>query len=214
VILEGKPPGYWVVFNSESLFTYFNNPSYMSAVDGAEGLYCDGVGVMVVASLKGKKITRKYGPDIFEEVLKKMKGRNILFIGGNQDNIDGLERLFAGFFRDNKVHWRTDIINVDDEVQVGEMATFIKDNNIDTVLVTIGIVRQELLVAKLVKAQPQIQAIGIGAAIDFLSEVKTRSHPFFQKIGLEWLPRLIREPRMAIRVLLSIRGIILGLKRM
>jgi len=34
----------------------------------------------------------------------------------------------------------------------------------------------------------------IGAVFDFYTGRVKRSHPFFQRIGLEWLPRLVQEP--------------------
>jgi N-acetylglucosaminyldiphosphoundecaprenol N-acetyl-beta-D-mannosaminyltransferase len=35
----------------------------------------------------------------------------------------------------------------------------------------------------------------IGAVFDFYIGTVKRSHPWFQERGLEWLPRLLREPR-------------------
>ena len=35
----------------------------------------------------------------------------------------------------------------------------------------------------------------IGAVFDFYAGSVKRSHPLFQRMGLEWLPRLIRQPR-------------------
>ncbi len=35
----------------------------------------------------------------------------------------------------------------------------------------------------------------VGAVFDFYTGRVKRSHPVFQKIGLEWLPRLLQEPR-------------------
>ena len=34
----------------------------------------------------------------------------------------------------------------------------------------------------------------IGAVFDFFTGNITRSHPFFLKMGLEWLPRLLKQP--------------------
>jgi N-acetylglucosaminyldiphosphoundecaprenol N-acetyl-beta-D-mannosaminyltransferase len=34
----------------------------------------------------------------------------------------------------------------------------------------------------------------VGAAFDYLAETKTRSPRWFREHGLEWLPRLVREP--------------------
>lgn len=35
----------------------------------------------------------------------------------------------------------------------------------------------------------------IGAVFDFYAGRVRRSHPVFQSLGLEWLPRLVQEPR-------------------
>jgi len=35
----------------------------------------------------------------------------------------------------------------------------------------------------------------VGAVFDFYAGNVKRSHPVFRKLGLEWLPRLCREPR-------------------
>jgi len=46
------------------------------------------------------------------------------------------------------------------------------------------------------KERLQVKFIGaIGAVFDFYSGNVKRSHPFFQRLGLEWLPRLLRDPR-------------------
>jgi len=34
----------------------------------------------------------------------------------------------------------------------------------------------------------------VGAVFDFYIGTVKRSHPFFFKLGLEWLPRLVQEP--------------------
>ena len=35
----------------------------------------------------------------------------------------------------------------------------------------------------------------IGAVFDFYAGSISRSHPFFINLGIEWLPRLLREPK-------------------
>lgn len=39
----------------------------------------------------------------------------------------------------------------------------------------------------------------IGAVFDFYAGTVQRSHPIWIKMGLEWLPRLMREPRRLAR---------------
>lgn len=46
--------------------------------------------------------------------------------------------------------------------------------------------------------QPRLRvrfAGAIGAVFDFYSGEVKRSHPVLQRIGLEWLPRLVQQPR-------------------
>ena len=37
--------------------------------------------------------------------------------------------------------------------------------------------------------------VGVGAAFDFLAGAKRQAPPFLQRMGLEWLFRLLAEPR-------------------
>ena len=42
----------------------------------------------------------------------------------------------------------------------------------------------------------EVRFIGpVGAVFDFFIGRVQRSHPLFQRLGLEWLPRLLQEPR-------------------
>jgi N-acetylglucosaminyldiphosphoundecaprenol N-acetyl-beta-D-mannosaminyltransferase len=46
------------------------------------------------------------------------------------------------------------------------------------------------------QAKLQVPLIGaIGAAFDFFAGTKKRSSGFWQRLGLEWLPRFLKEPR-------------------
>ena len=47
----------------------------------------------------------------------------------------------------------------------------------------------------------------VGAVFDFYTGNVKRSHPWFQRLGLEWLPRLLRQPgRLWNRTLISAPG--------
>jgi len=48
--------------------------------------------------------------------------------------------------------------------------------------------------------------VGTGAAVDFLGNTKIRSSLIWRKFGLEWFPRLLREPRIAPRLIRSLFG--------
>ena len=66
----------------------------------------------------------------------------------------------------------------------------------DIVLVALGAPKQELLIQRLLDADPTGRIyVGIGGAIDYLSGAKTLPPAWVRRVGAEWLYRLVREPR-------------------
>jgi N-acetylglucosaminyldiphosphoundecaprenol N-acetyl-beta-D-mannosaminyltransferase len=65
----------------------------------------------------------------------------------------------------------------------------------DIVYVGLGFPKQEQLIAAAVPALPTAWFIGCGAAIPFAAGTLARAPEWMQRLGLEWLYRLIREPR-------------------
>jgi N-acetylglucosaminyldiphosphoundecaprenol N-acetyl-beta-D-mannosaminyltransferase len=58
-----------------------------------------------------------------------------------------------------------------------------------------GAPRQELWMAAHAKELAPAVLVGVGAAFDFLSGEKARAPIWMQRSGLEWLHRLLHEPR-------------------
>jgi N-acetylglucosaminyldiphosphoundecaprenol N-acetyl-beta-D-mannosaminyltransferase len=59
----------------------------------------------------------------------------------------------------------------------------------------LGAPKQELLVYRMLR-RVDVRAIGcVGAVFDFYTGRIRRSPVVFQRMGLEWLPRLVQEPR-------------------
>jgi N-acetylglucosaminyldiphosphoundecaprenol N-acetyl-beta-D-mannosaminyltransferase len=65
----------------------------------------------------------------------------------------------------------------------------------DIVYVGLGFPRQERVIAAVAPAAPTAWFIGCGAAIPFAAGTLRRAPEWMQRLGLEWLYRLISEPR-------------------
>jgi N-acetylglucosaminyldiphosphoundecaprenol N-acetyl-beta-D-mannosaminyltransferase len=64
----------------------------------------------------------------------------------------------------------------------------------DVLLVAFGAPAQDVWIAR---NQPRLQlpvAMGVGGSLDFIARVAKRAPVWVQRIGLEWLYRLVREP--------------------
>jgi exopolysaccharide biosynthesis WecB/TagA/CpsF family protein len=65
----------------------------------------------------------------------------------------------------------------------------------DFVFVCLGAPKQEAWIRRWRSALPASVYIGAGAAVDFASGAVTRAPRFIQALSMEWLWRLVREPR-------------------
>lgn len=65
----------------------------------------------------------------------------------------------------------------------------------DVVLVALGAPKQELFIAEAASALRPAVLLGVGAAIDFVAGTAKRAPGWVSASGLEWLYRLLREPR-------------------
>lgn len=65
---------------------------------------------------------------------------------------------------------------------------------VDILFVGYGMGKQEVWIKRNLKHLNVGVAIGVGGALDYLSDTKKRAPVFMQKSGLEWLWRLVNEP--------------------
>ena len=76
-----------------------------------------------------------------------------------------------------------------------EIIEFINASQPDIVWVGLGAPKQELWMAKHAQDLHAPVLIGVGAAFDFVSGAKAEAPKWVQKAALEWLFRLMQEPR-------------------
>ena len=69
----------------------------------------------------------------------------------------------------------------------------------DVVFVGLGFPKQERLIEQLRETLPSAWFMGCGAAIGFVAGIRRRAPGWMQRAGVEWLHRLILEPRRLVR---------------
>jgi N-acetylglucosaminyldiphosphoundecaprenol N-acetyl-beta-D-mannosaminyltransferase len=68
--------------------------------------------------------------------------------------------------------------------------------------VAFGAPNQELWIARNLAKMPSVKvAMGVGGAFDFIAGKQKRAPQIFRSLGLEWLYRLMREPRRIVRII-------------
>ena len=79
------------------------------------------------------------------------------------------------------------------------LARYIQDHDIAYVFSCLGMKTQELRLIEIfehLSESSKVVWLGVGASIDFLIGLQKRAPVVFQKLGLEWLYRLISQPRI------------------
>jgi len=86
-----------------------------------------------------------------------------------------------------------------DDAQMEQIRQMLKDAQPDIVYVALGSPKQEYLSQALRAVLPQSVWIGIGISLSFATGDVQRAPAILQKIGLEWVHRLVQEPKRLFR---------------
>ncbi len=78
---------------------------------------------------------------------------------------------------------------------MAEISQLLTAANPDIIFVALGSPKQEHLIAKLRPALPAAWWLGVGVSFSFLTGDVHRAPPWMQTFGVEWLHRLLQEPR-------------------
>ncbi len=175
------------------------DPQLRAAVHGASFTVPDGQPLVWALNLLGHRLRdRVYGPDLMDRACERaaVTGRRMYLYGGrNAGALSQLARelrlrhpgvqLVGGYappFREL----------TDDELD--SVAHDINRAKPDFVWVGIGVPKQEKWMARMRDRLDAPVLLGVGAAFDFHAGLVPQAPPLMQRLGLEWLFRLVQEP--------------------
>lgn len=180
---------------SHPIVESINNKKLQASLNSFDIVLPDGQPLVWAANFLYGNATREriYGPDLLLKLCfrcEKEKIRVIFY--GNHTNLVG-QKLKKKYPKLNIValpdlKYRK-INNADVKYLLNTLSKYKKS----TTFIGIGSPAQHILLAEL--KQIKMPIIAVGAAFDFVSGAKKQAPAFFQREGLEWLFRLINEPR-------------------
>ena len=154
----------------------------------------DGIGVLKAGKKIGYNIEERItGIDIANELLKfgNEQKKSIYLFGSKQEVIDSMKIVIKEQYPNLKLvgtsnGYFTDKDKVFDEIVKLEP---------DIVLVALGIPLQEMLIYKHLNRFKKGIFVGVGGSFDVMSGMKKRAPKIFIKLNLEWLYRIMKEPK-------------------
>ena len=156
---------------------------------------CDSRILSLLASFHGIRLPVVPGSDIVVRLLRDVLSRDdrVCLIGGEDGDLAGLRALRpdVSFVQHiPPMHLRRD------EAARTAAANFAVGSAARFILIAVGSPQQELVAAEM-RDMPHSRGTGlcIGAAIDFISGRERRAPRWMQRLALEWLHRLLSNPR-------------------
>ena len=199
-IERGGEPRFLACANPHSLVEAKRHAASREALESADYLIPDGVGIVMASRILGGRIRERLtGTDAFLGLSRALdrRGENCcFFLGSDESTLERMTRRFKVDFPRLVVAGslapphKDDFSPDDDRL----MVEAVNSAGADVLWVGMSAPKQERWIFRN-RSRLDVRFIGaIGAVFDFYAGTKRRSPEWALKTGLEWLPRLLREP--------------------
>lgn len=203
--------------NPEFVLLAREDREFQGLLNRADVAICDGVGLRYAAWYLGRKLPKRFtGSDLMLDIMAwaSQNGRGVFGIcadgglSGPREIIEAVRERFPKLDFSCQA-FTTDhaLIATDQDAQVGEgvskeeLLGLINDSGAHVVVVGLGQREQERWIFENKDRLPRAKVfIGVGGSFDFLTGKTKRAPRAFRFLGLEWLWRMLIQPRRAGRI--------------
>ncbi len=193
--LEKNQKMFVVTANPETFMIGANDQEVSQILLDAEvTIVPDGIGIVKGANMLGYKVKERIpGIEIAWSLLKEgnKQQKTIYLLGASEEVKEKTVEKIKTDYPNLKILGAVNGYGKDKDKDFEE----IKKTNPDIVLVALGIPAQEKLIYKHLNDFEKGIFVGVGGSLDVISGTKKRAPKIFQKLGLEWLYRLAKEPK-------------------
>ena len=185
---------YMITPNPEIVMSAWDDPEVSKAIENADLVIPDGIGVMQAARiLKTPLKEHMPGIDAATEILNRLAavGGSVFLFGARpgvaEKAAERMQKRFAGLV----IAGTNDGYGDND----AEVVSKINAAKPDFVMVCLGVPKQELWMARHASMLDCGLMAGLGGTIDVFSGQARRAPLVWQKLNLEWLYRCLAEPK-------------------
>lgn len=190
--------GQVVTINPEMIQYAQKNQDFANILENADMVIPDGIGVEIGLKILGYHVRRIPGVEFARKLIDKFSEQSlpIAFVGAKPEIV---EKAVLNVHKENpdmNVCYVQDGYFKDDERVLKELG----ESGAKLVLVALGSPKQEFFIKRAKELLPDAVLIGIGGSFDVWSGVVKRAPVIYQKLGLEWLYRTVKEPQRIKRI--------------
>lgn len=187
-----------VTINPEMIQCAKHTPEFAEFIKNANMVIPDGIGVEIGLKILGHKVRRIAGIEFAKRLVERFAGTSepVAFVGAKPEIIEKAVENIKSEFPNLNVCYVQDGYFKDDDRVLEEL----KNSGAKLVLAALGSPKQEMFISEAQKLLPDAVLIGIGGSFDVWSGVVKRAPVIYQKLGLEWLYRTVKEPKRFKRI--------------
>ena len=197
--VQQRKGGYVCVTGVHGIVESYRNQAIRQIHNTASLVVPDGMPLVWLCRAKGiRQVGRVYGPDLMLGLCQRSldRGYRHFLYGGKPEVLEQLAiRLRARFPALNIVGSYSPPFRPLTAREDEKISAAIKHSRPDIVWVGISTPKQELWMARHHELLRPAVLLGVGAAFDFHAGVKRQAPRWMMRTGLEWLFRMLQEPR-------------------
>lgn len=192
-VKEGKK-AFVVTANPEIALLAYNDAQYKRYIEKANYVTADGIGVVKAAGLLGHPLPERVtGFEMFVGLLEiaNQAGMSVYLLGAQPEVLTkASEKINSQFPNVRIVGSHHGFFDWND----AEIPNQIHETKPDFVFVALGVPRQEKWIAEHLDQFEKGVFMGIGGSFDVLAGTVKRAPAIWQKLNVEWLYRLVKQP--------------------
>jgi len=190
---HGGAPSIVITLGTEMVMEAQHNARFRAVIDGAALVVCDTIGLLVASRLRGGPLRERVtGVDLVESLApcSQREGLRFFLLGGRAETAERAAAVLAASGATIAGSHHGYFTSSDDAA----IAAQIRATGANVLLAGLGSPKQELWLAQHLVATGCNVGVGVGGTLDVLSGNVERAPEIWQKLGLEWFYRLVREP--------------------
>lgn len=206
-LMDNYIGGQIVTANPEMIEFGLKDKRYENILKNADLVIPDGVGIKIALKIKGYAAKRIAGIEFSHKLIEECSksGYSVALVGAKEHVVQkAAENLTKEFPSLDIAYIQNGYYkNVDDVYWA------LGEKNPKLILVALGAPKQEYFIEEYRKYHQETLMIGVGGSFDVWAGEVKRAPKIYQKLGLEWLYRTVKQPERFKRIFPSLPRFIL-----
>lgn len=193
--------GGWIVtVNLDILYCFLTDPQARKAYMDADLRIADGAPLVWASALAGSPLPERVAGSSMCAPLAGLcarAGRRLALVGGSPTSAERAAEQLRRRWNDLNVEAESNLqfSATPSSEQIAVTAARFAQFRPDVVLVGLGSPKQELVIQRLREVWPSAWFMGVGGSFSFIAGDVRRAPGFMQRAGLEWLHRMLLDPK-------------------